>query len=247
MLAPTSTIWSASLDPVWIAGAFALGWHVGPEVLVPATTQFGLAVGLGMALLIGLGALGLPIITELDRRGALLVAFGLAFSSRVLAVKVLERRRESAALHGRVAIGILIIQGVIVVLFLAFSKGALPSLWALLLIPGLLPAQPALYRLLDRSGRGELLTLLGLALAVGAGASAFDALGLKADLGALTLGLLMGRHPRSEKLGVAEPAQLLIGGRPGVRGTRLRGAGAGPRLRGRRRRRDWVKPTPAPT
>lgn len=176
---------------------------VRPEVLVPATVHFGISVGLGMALLIGLGGLGLPLVADLDQRGALLVAFGLAFSSTVLAVKVLERRRETAALHGRVAIGILIIQDVIAVLFLAFSKGALPSVWALALIPGLLLARPLLYRLFDRSGHGELLTLLGLSLAVGAGATAFEAVGLKADLGALILGLLMGRHPRAEELGNA--------------------------------------------
>ena len=42
--------------------------------------------------------------------------------------------------------------------------------------------------------------LLGLCLAVGAGAAGFQAVGLKADLGALFMGVLMSRHQRANEL-----------------------------------------------
>lgn len=178
-----------------------LGQLKRPEVLVSATAHLGLVVAFGTGAFLALGAAGVPYLADLDPRTALLVAFALAFSSTVLAVKVLEERGESVSLHGRVAIGILIIQDIVAVIFLAVSKGAFPSFWALLLVVGLVAGRPLLYKLLDRAGHGELVVLLGLSLAVGAGAAAFDAVGLKADLGALFLGVLMGRHPRAEELG----------------------------------------------
>ncbi len=177
-----------------------LGQLKRPEVLVVATVHIGLIVALGVGALLGLGALGVPLLADLDGRTALLLAFALAFSSTVLAVKALEERGESGALHGRVAIGILIIQDIAAVLFMAATKGAYPSPWALLLVAGLLLSRPLFYKLLDRAGHGELVMLLGLSLAVGAGAAGFQAVGLKADLGALFMGVLMSRHRRADEL-----------------------------------------------
>lgn len=178
-----------------------LGQLKRPEVLVVAMANLGFMVLLGAGALLGLGALGLPHVVDLDGQMALLLAFALAFSSTVFTVKVLEERGETGALHGRVAIGILIIQDIVAVLFLAASKGALPSPWALILIGALLLGRPLLYKLMDRAGHGELVMLLGVALAVGAGAAGFEVVGLKADLGALFMGVLMGRHQRAEELG----------------------------------------------
>jgi predicted Kef-type K+ transport protein len=178
-----------------------LGQLKRPEVLVVATVHLGFMVVLGAGVLLGLGALGVPFLAELDSRTALLLAFALAFSSTVLAVKALEERGEVGALHGRVAIGILIIQDIAAVLFLTVTKGAFPSAWALLFIGVLLLGRPVFYKLLDRAGHGELVILLGLSLAVGAGATGFQAVGVKAELGALFMGVLMSRHRRAEELG----------------------------------------------
>ena len=115
-----------------------LGQLKRPEVLVVATVHMGFIVVLGTGVLLGLGTLGVPYLADLDGRTALLIAFALAFSSTVLAVKALEERGEFGALHGRVAIGILIIQDIAAVLFLAVTKGAFPSAWALLLVGVLL-------------------------------------------------------------------------------------------------------------
>lgn len=126
----------------------------------------------------------------------LAVSFGL--SSTVLAAKVLEGNRELRAVHGRVAIGILIVQDVVAVVLLAFVNGETPSPWALLLL--LLPfTRPVIAWVLARCGHGELLVLFGAALVIGAG-EAFEMFGLSAELGALLLGTMLADHRRSQEL-----------------------------------------------
>lgn len=56
-----------------------------------------------------------------------MIAFALSFSSTVFAVKVLEERGEMSSLHGRISIGILIMQDIFAVLFLTISTGKIPS------------------------------------------------------------------------------------------------------------------------
>lgn len=141
---------------------------------------------------------GVPFVSELDMQRSLLIAFALSFSSTVFVVKVLEEKGEMRSLHGRLAIGILIVQDLFAVVFLAVSAGKVPSLWAALLFL-LIPLRPLLHRLLERVGHGELLVLFGFLLAMG-GAEVFELVGLKGDLGALIMGMLIAKHPRSQEL-----------------------------------------------
>jgi predicted Kef-type K+ transport protein len=151
------------------------------------------------ALFYGLALAGLPPFAGMPPASAILVAFAASFSSTVFAVKTLEERGESGSLHGRTAIGILIMQDVFAVLFLTFSTGKIPSPWAVALL-GLYFARPVLGYLLDRVGHGELLPVLGLFTAVGLGAELFDIVSLKPDLGALLMGMLMASHPRASEV-----------------------------------------------
>ena len=105
--------------------------------------------------------------------------------------------------HGRVAIGILIMQDIFAVIFLSVSSGKLPSPWsfallALLIIPILLKKSP-LSLIISKSGHGELLVLLGVLIPFG-GAYLFGLVGLKPDLGALILGILLSGHPKAKEL-----------------------------------------------
>ena len=142
--------------------------------------------------------LGMPLLFGLDFSTALLSAFALSFSSAVFVVKALEERGELRSLHGRIAIGILIMQDLAAVIFLAASSGKWPSLWALLLLM-LIPARPLLGALLTRVGHGELLVLYGFILALG-GAELFELVGLKGDLGALVFGVLIASYAKSDEL-----------------------------------------------
>jgi len=125
-----------------------------------------------------------------------LLAFALSFSSTVFAVKVLEERGGARSVDGRTAIGILIFQDILAVAFLTFSTGKLPSIWAFALI-GLIALRPLLSYLLERAGSGELLPMFGLFAAVVVGATSFSLAGLKPDLGALILGMMMADHRRA--------------------------------------------------
>ena len=146
------------------------------------------------------GVIGLPLADELDLGQALLLGFALSFSSTVAAVKALEDRSEATSLVGTVAVGILVVQDIFAVGYLAFTAGEPPSPWAPAVVAGLVLLRPVYGWLLGNSGHGELLPLLGVALAAGVGAAGFDAVGLKADLGALVIGAAMAGHPRSGEL-----------------------------------------------
>lgn len=159
------------------------------------------ALGLGIWLL---GQFGVPIASGIGFDLAVLAGFALSFSSTVFAVKSLEERAELAALHGVIAVGILIMQDIIAVGFLAVADGKIPSPWAFLLLL-LIPASPALTWILKRCGRGELLILLGFVLTYAA-YETFSYYGVKGDLGAIAVGMLIGRHPMAKDL-----AQTLLG------------------------------------
>lgn len=182
---------------------FSVGLKLRPKVLLKpqvwavTVLHMGLVVALlapGFLLLAWAGWLG----DGLSLQAGLLLAFALSFSSTVFVVKTLEEKGEMKSLHGRIAIGILIMQDLLAVVFLAASTGKLPSPWALLLFL-LIPLRPLFNLVLQRAGHGELLILYGLVLALG-GAELFELAGVKDDLGALVMGLLVSRHPKATEM-----------------------------------------------
>jgi len=130
---------------------------------------------------------------------ALLVAIALAFSSTVLAAKMLEAKRELGVFHGRTAIGILIVQDVLALVVLAIFSGKVPGPWALLIFATPL-LRPVLFKLLDLAGHDEVMVLTGMALAFVVGGVGFEVIGLKGEIGALVMGLLLSTHPRAGEL-----------------------------------------------
>ena len=185
---------------------FGIGLKLRPSMLVRkevwtvAGVHMTVTTAVIGALFLALGALGLPLAAALTPAKAALVGFAFSFSSTVFAVKALEERNEAASLSGRLAIGILILQDLFAVVFLTLSLGKAPSLWAIPLVVGIVAARPFLGWLLRHSGHGELLVLLGLVLAVGVGAGAFERVGLKPDLGALVVGMALASHPKANEL-----------------------------------------------
>lgn len=141
---------------------------------------------------------GVSIFADVGFEQALLLAFALSFSSTVFVVKALEEKGEMNARHGRIAIGILIMQDLFAVVFLALASGKLPNFWAFLLLL-LIPFRTVLNMILEKTGHGELLILYGLVLALG-GAELFEITGVKGDLGALLMGVLISKHPKSKEL-----------------------------------------------
>ncbi|MBE0488195.1 MAG: cation:proton antiporter [Halomonas sp.] len=143
--------------------------------------------------------LGLSLLDEAGWRVLLLLGFALSFSSTVFVVKVLDKRSETQSAYGRLAIGLLIMQDVFAVVFITASTGELPSPWAFMLLL-LIPLAPMLYHLLDRLGHGEMQMLFGMLLALVLGYGLFELVGIKGDLGALIVGLLLSPHPAAQAL-----------------------------------------------
>ena len=165
-----------------------------PEVVGGGLLHLGLISLLSAPLLFGL--------VGQDWQQALVLGIALGFSSTVMAAKVLESKRELRAFHGRVAIGILIMQDLAALALLSLGAGQVPSIFALAVFA--LPLlRPLLSRLLAISGHDELLVLLGLLLALVIGGEGFHAVGLSAELGALLLGALLANHSRASELGKA--------------------------------------------
>ena len=172
-----------------------------PVVWLSASVHMLLTSLLVAVLVLLLGLLGLSLFSYITPGTALLIGFALSFSSTVFAVKIFESKGEMEAIHGRIAIGLLIVQDIFAVVFIAASDGKLPSLWALLLI-GLIPLRPLFFKVLEKVGHGELLILMGWILPL-AGAALFESVGVKADLGALALGILLAGHRKTNELAKA--------------------------------------------
>ncbi len=81
--------------------------HIGPVALATGLGQLGftIVVGFGIILLLGKSPME-----------ALYVAVALTFSSTIIIVKLLSDKRELDSLHGRIAVGFLIVQDVAVVI-----------------------------------------------------------------------------------------------------------------------------------
>jgi len=202
---------TATLEQVADMGVYLLLFSIGlkldlrsllrPEIWATASLHAGITVLLVGGFAFALATAGLSIFADLDLAASMLIGFAASFSSTVFAVKVLEGKGEMGARHGTVSIGILIMQDLFAVVFLTVSAGKIPSPWSLALL-GLLILRPLLLLVLKRSGHGELLVLLGWLLPL-AGAALFGGVGLKPDLGALLLGVLLSGHPKSGELSKA--------------------------------------------
>jgi glutathione-regulated potassium-efflux system ancillary protein KefC len=77
----------------------------------------------------------------LDLAGIAIVAFALTFSSTVFVIQTMQERGESSSGHAALAIGILIVQDLVAVGFLAVSAGKVPHIEALLLLL-IIPLRP---------------------------------------------------------------------------------------------------------
>ena len=177
---------------------------VGPVALLTGLGQvaFTSVVGYLIAL-----SLGMAHVT------AIYVAVALTFSSTIIIVKLLSDKREVDSLHGRIAVGFLIVQDIVVVLvmigltaagqavdgaslgkeaLLILTKGALMLLAVALLTRYVLP------RLLHRLARSpELLMLFAIAWAI-IGATIGDALGFSKEVGAFLAGVSIASTPYRE-------------------------------------------------
>jgi Kef-type K+ transport system membrane component KefB/Trk K+ transport system NAD-binding subunit len=174
-----------------------------------------LATGLGQVLFTSLFGFLIALALGMSTVGALYVAVALTFSSTIIIVKLLSDKREIDALHGRIAVGFLIVQDIAVVLAMigltALGAGAESGhFWLdgllVLLKGGLLIAGVALVmrfiipRLLPYLARSpELLLLSAIAWAVLLAACG-DLLHFSKEVGAFLAGISLASTPFREAI-----------------------------------------------
>ncbi len=175
-----------------------------------------LATGLGQVVFTSVIGYVICLALGMSHLTSVYVAVALTFSSTIIIVKLLSDKREIDSLHGRIAVGFLIVQDLVVVLVMialtAFGAGRRSGEWTqdillvalkgacLLLVLGLLMrfVIPPLFRRAARST--ELLTAMAIAWAV-ALAAIGDALGFSKEVGAFLAGVSLAPMPQREALG----------------------------------------------
>ena len=175
-----------------------------------------LFTGLGQVLFTSIVGYIIGLALGLSQIGALYVAVALTFSSTIIIVKLLSDKRELDALHGRIAIGFLIVQDIVVILamivltaigtanvesslgqeaLMVLLKGGLMLVVVALLMRYLIPG---LVGKLAHSA--ELLILFAIAWAV-LGASAGKMLGFSQEVGAFLAGISLASTHYRELIG----------------------------------------------
>jgi len=182
--------------------------------LVRSTGKVALITGLGQVFFTSVVGFGLALLLGMDVTTAIYVAVALTFSSTIIIVKLLSDKRELDQLHGRIAIGFLIVQDVVVIvamiaitalggerdnsigseLLMVFAKGlgflAVIALLMFLVLPRLLG--------LVATSR-ELLVVSAVAWAV-AVAAVSDWLGFSTEVGAFIAGFALASTPYRESI-----------------------------------------------
>jgi Kef-type K+ transport system membrane component KefB len=182
---------------------FIVGLRLNPG-LIRSLGRVAMVVATGQMLLTAIPGYLLALALDMPPADAFYVAAALTFSSTIIIVKLLSDKREIHALHGRLAIGILIVQDIAVVLLMlgitAYGAGAggvyfggeMLKIFArgsglLLLVAGV--TRYLLPRLLGvLSQRPELLVLFGIAWAIGLASLGME-LGFSKEVGAFIAGV----------------------------------------------------------
>jgi len=183
--------------------------------LIRVSGPVALATGLGQVMFTSLGGFGLAVLLGFDTVTALYIAVALTFSSTIIIVKLLSDKQELETQHGRIAIGFLIVQDIVVVLvmialatFGTATDLSLPGQVGLMLAKGagflgglavvLRFVLPRVLRVVARSA--ELLVLFSVAWAV-ALAAVSEALGFSSEVGAFVAGVALASTPYREAIG----------------------------------------------
>jgi Kef-type K+ transport system membrane component KefB len=184
--------------------------------LIRTLGRVALATGLGQVFFTSVIGYLLALALGLEPVAALYIAVALTFSSTIIIVKLLSDKKEIDTLHGRIAVGFLIVQDIVVVLVMiglsafglagASNKVAQTLLLLLLKGTGLLAGVALLMRyvlptLLHHLARSlELVVLFAIAWAICL-AILGDSLGFSKEVGAFLAGISLASTRYREAIG----------------------------------------------
>jgi Kef-type K+ transport system membrane component KefB len=192
---------------------FLVGLKLDPQH-VRSTGPVALATGLGQVVFTSVFGFLIAVAMGLELVPAIYVALALTFSSTIIIVKLLSDKRELDHLHGRIAVGFLIVQDIVVVIALIVitaigtaETGAVSGQLLTVLFRGLafLALLAALARwvfpriLGSLAAHRELLILFAVGWAVLAAATG-EFLGLSTEVGAFLAGFTLAATPYREAI-----------------------------------------------
>ena len=117
---------SHSLELIAEVGIALLLFLVGLELSFAKIRDVGkvaIVAGLGQVVFTALGGLGLCLLLGFDFLSALFLSVALTFSSTVVVVKLLDQKGELGRLYGRIAVGIFLVQDLVVIGVLTLLTG----------------------------------------------------------------------------------------------------------------------------
>ncbi len=216
VLGPAGLDWVHALDQVDLFAKlgiglllFVVGLKLDPH-LIRSVGPVATVAGLGQMTMTAVAGYAAALALGMTSMNAFYVAAALMFSSTVIIVKLLSDKREIDALHGRIALGILIMQDIVVVVLMIgltayggdmqeshFGKQALEVIGkgvGFLALVAIVTRYwlPRLLRSL--SHWPELLTLFAIAWAIGL-ASLGTGLGFSKEVGAFVAGVALAATP----------------------------------------------------
>jgi Kef-type K+ transport system membrane component KefB len=185
-------------------------------ILIKSMGPVALATGLGQVLFTSAFGFCIALALGFSVTGSVYIAVALTFSSTIIIVKLLSDKKEIDSLHGRIAVGFLIVQDIVVVIALivlsAFGKDiediGIATQMVQVLIKGALFLSglallmkyviPFMIEKLAKSQ--ELLILFSIAWAISL-ASLCDFLGFSQEVGAFLAGISLASTPYRESIG----------------------------------------------
>ncbi len=220
LVGPSVLDWVSDTEPIELfaeIGIAVLLFLVGLKLdlhLVRTTGKVALITGLGQVAFTSIIGFGIALLLGLSTTAALYVAVALTFSSTIIIVKLLSDKRELDELHGRIALGFLIVQDIVVVLVMIVlstvggdREGSVPVQIALVVAQGagLVAAMAIMMRfVLPRflhlvASSQELLIVSAVAWAVSVAAFS-DWLGFSVEVGAFLAGFAIASTPYRESI-----------------------------------------------
>jgi Kef-type K+ transport system membrane component KefB len=220
LVGPSVLDWVGDTEPIELfaeIGIAVLLFLVGLKLdlhLVRTTGKVALITGLGQVAFTSIIGFGLALLLGMSATVALYVAVALTFSSTIIIVKLLSDKRELDELHGRVALGFLIVQDIVVVLVMIVLStvggdrdGSVQLQIALVVLKGaaLVAAMAIIMRwVLPRllhlvASSQELLIVSAVAWAVSVAAFS-DWLGFSVEVGAFLAGFAIASTPYRESI-----------------------------------------------
>jgi Kef-type K+ transport system membrane component KefB len=211
---------SETVDLISEVGIALLLFLVGLELSLAKIRDVGkvaVVAGIGQVVFTAAGGLAFCLLLGFDLMEGIFIATALTFSSTVVVVKLLDQKDELDSVYGRIAVGIFLVQDLVVVIALTFLAGlgrgeemavseVLGSLglafggMAVLLVAAAVAARWVLPRLLGRVASSQetlLICSLALCFLFVLGAEVME---LSLEIGAFLAGLSLAQLPYNDDL-----------------------------------------------